>query len=63
MTERERIPFFGYRVTAPYAPMDIQALQNCYNGISKQIVNERFPDRKKQLKAIRKEIQILIKDL
>ncbi len=63
MEERDLIQLFGCRVRAPFVQMDIQALQVPYDGICKQIVNERYPDRKKKLKEIRKEIKLLIKDL
>jgi hypothetical protein len=63
MSERELTQHFGTRVEARFKPISLHVLQQSVNGITKEILRERYPDRKKQLKRIKKEIEGLIKDL
>lgn len=63
MSERELTQHFGTRVEAPFKPVSLTTLKSCVAGIQKQMFNERYPDRKKLLRSIKKDIQQLIKEL
>ena len=60
ITEVDLKPSFAKKVKYQIAPIDTSIMWQSIHGVRMQIESERFPDRKKKLKAIIKELKIII---
>jgi hypothetical protein len=61
MTEVELRQRFGTVVNAPYQPFDIDAIEDSLRGVKKEIEEESYAERRKQLRKVRNDLQILLK--
>jgi hypothetical protein len=60
ITEVDLKQSFAKKVKCQVAAIDTSVIWQAIRGIRMQIETERFPDRKKRLKAIIKELKIII---
>lgn len=61
VTETELRQRFGTRVEYGYQPFDPDTIEECLRGIKREIESEPFAERRKQLRKVRNDIQILLK--
>jgi hypothetical protein len=60
LTEFELKSSFAQRVKAEPVVIPLHAVLDSIKGITNEIENERYPDRKKKLKQIKRQLEDLI---